>query len=101
MRRLRDYAPAALVLAAGIALWEAVVFAFAIEFYLLPAPHVIVQSLRETYPTLMEAGRYTFTEARIGYAHSGGGSPTAARPASVAPHLAGRVLASHLSSASG
>jgi NitT/TauT family transport system permease protein len=100
MRRLRDYAPAALVLAAGIALWEAVVFAFAIEFYLLPAPHVIVQSLRETYPTLMEAGRYTFTEAVIGYALGCGGGIAAAMLASRSPAFADLVLPYAVASAS-
>lgn len=100
MRRLRDYAPAALVLAAGIALWEAVVFAFSIEFYLLPAPHVIVQSLRETYPTLMEAGRYTFTEAVIGYALGCGGGITAAMLASRSPAFADLVLPYAVASAS-
>ncbi len=100
MRRLRDYAPAALVLAAGIALWEAVVFAFAIEFYLLPAPHVIVQSLRETYPTLMEAGRYTFTEAVIGYALGCGGGIAAAMLASRSPTFADLVLPYAVASAS-
>ena len=100
MRRLRDYAPAALVLAAGIALWEAVVFAFSIEFYLLPAPHVIVQSLRETYPTLVEAGRYTFTEAVIGYALGCGGGITAAMLASRSPAFADLVLPYAVASAS-
>ena len=100
MRRLRDYAPAALVLAAGIALWEAVVFAFSIEFYLLPAPHVIVQSLRETYPTLMEAGRYTFTEAVIGYALGCGGGIAAAMLASRSPAFADLVLPYAVASAS-
>ena len=100
MRRLRDYAPAALVLAAGIALWEAVVFAFSIEFYLLPAPHVIVQSLRETYPTLVEAGRYTFTEAVIGYALGCGGGIIAAMLASRSPAFADLVLPYAVASAS-
>src|SRR5258706_8264280 len=67
MGYVRDYGPAALVLVMGLVLWEAVVFAFSIEFYLLPAPHVIVQSLRETYPVLVEAGLYTFTEAVLGW----------------------------------
>ena len=41
MRAVRDYLPAVGVFVLGIALWEAAVFGFAIEFYLLPAPHVI------------------------------------------------------------
>ena len=81
MGRVREYAPAALVLVAGLLLWEAVVFAFSIEFYLLPAPHVIVHSLRETYPLLVEAGLYTFTEAVLGYALGCGGGILAAMAA--------------------
>ncbi|HYB41962.1 MAG TPA: ABC transporter permease [Candidatus Methylomirabilis sp.] len=99
-RRLRDYAPAALVLAAGIALWEAVVFAFSIEFYLLPAPHVIAQSLGETYPTLVEAARYTFAEALIGYAVGCGGGIAAAMLASRSPAFADLVLPYAVASAS-
>ena len=53
MGRVREYGPAAVVLVASLLLWEAAVYAFSIEFYLLPAPHVIVQSLRETYPVLV------------------------------------------------
>src|SRR5262249_376668 len=66
--RLRQYLPAAVVFVAAIALWEAVVFAFSIEFYLLPAPHVIVPNLLENYPVLIESGLYTLTEALAGYA---------------------------------
>jgi NitT/TauT family transport system permease protein len=100
MRRLRGYGPAALVLVAGIAAWEAVVFAFSIEFYLLPAPHVIVQSLRETYPVLVQAGLYTFTEAVIGYALGCGGGILAAMAASRAPALADLLLPYAVASAS-
>src|SRR5262249_43048387 len=41
--------------------------AFSIEFYLLPAPHVIVASLYQSYPVLLEASLYTFGEALAGY----------------------------------
>src|SRR5947209_3439229 len=85
MSRVRDYAPAALVLVLGLVLWEAVVVAFSIEFYLLPAPHVIVASLQETYPVLVEAGLYTFTEAILGYALGCGGGILAAMVASQSP----------------
>ena len=57
MSGLREHAPAVVV--------------FSIEFYLLPAPHVIVASLADTYPVLLQAGLYTFTEALIDR-HTGG-----------------------------
>src|SRR5207253_2870844 len=94
MSRVREYAPAALVLVLGLVLWEAVVVAFSIEFYLLPAPHVIVASLQETYPVLVEAGLYTFTEAVLGYALGCGGGILAAMVASQSPAFAGLVLPS-------
>ena len=100
MGRVREYAPAALVFVAGIALWEAVVFAFSIEFYLLPAPHVIVQSLQDTYPVLVQAGLYTFTEAVIGYAVGCGGGILAAMVASRSPGFADLVLPYAVASAS-
>src|SRR5437660_12860779 len=92
MSRVREYAPAALVLVLGLVLWEAVVVAFSIEFYLLPAPHVMVASLQETYPVLVEAGLYTFTEAILGYALGCGGGILAAMVASQSPAFAGLVL---------
>jgi len=97
---VREYGPAALVLAMGLLLWEAVVFAFSIEFYLLPAPHVIVRSLRETYPVLVEAGLYTFTEAVAGYALGCGGGLLAAMAASRSPVFAALVLPYAVASAS-
>jgi len=100
MGYVREYAPAALVLAMGLLLWEAVVFAFSIEFYLLPAPHVIVQSLRETYPVLVEAGLYTFTEAVLGWALGCGAGVLAAMVASCAPAFAALVLPYAVASAS-
>jgi NitT/TauT family transport system permease protein len=92
MGHVREYAPAALVLVGGLLLWEMVVFAFSIEFYLLPAPHVIVQSLWETYPVLVEAGLYTFTEALLGYALGCGAGMLAAMAASRWPGFAAVVL---------
>jgi len=100
MSRVREYAPAALVLVLGLVLWEAVVVAFSIEFYLLPAPHVIVASLQETYPVLVEAGLYTFTEAILGYALGCGGGILAAMVASQSPAFAGLVLPYAVASAS-
>ncbi len=100
MTRLREYLPAALVLVAGIALWEAVVVAFSIDFYLLPAPHVIVQNLLRNYPVLIEAGLYTFTEAVIGYALGCGGGILAAMAASRSPAFTDLVLPYAIASAS-
>src|SRR5215813_7866231 len=100
MRLAREYAPAALVLVAGLLAWEAVVYVFSIQFYLLPAPNVIVQSLRETYPLLIDAGLYTFTEAVIGYALGCGGGILAAMAASRSPAFAAIVLPYAVASAS-
>ena len=100
MRLAREYAPAALVLVAGLLAWEAVVYVFSIQFYLLPAPHVIVQSLRETYPLLVEAGIYTFTEAIVGWALGCGGGILAAMAASASPGFASLVLPYAVASAS-
>jgi NitT/TauT family transport system permease protein len=100
MRIVRDYAPAALVLVGGLIVWEAVVYLFSIEFYLLPAPHVIVQSLRETYPFLVEAGLYTFTEAVVGFALGCGGGILAAMAATTSPGFAALVLPYAVASAS-
>lgn len=100
MGRVREYAPAALVLVMGLLLWEGIVFAFSIEFYLLPAPHVIVQSLSETYPVLVEAGLYTFTEAVLGFVLGCGGGILAAMAASRSPAFAAVVLPYAVASAS-
>lgn len=98
--KLREYLPAAAVFVFGIALWEAVVWAFSIEFYLLPAPHVIVASFRETYPVLVEAGLYTFTEAVVGYALGCGLGVLAAMAASRSSGFADLVLPYAVASAS-
>jgi NitT/TauT family transport system permease protein len=100
MRLAREYGPAALVLVTGLLLWEAIVYLFSIEFYLLPAPHVIVQSLRETYPYLVEAGLYTFTEAVVGFALGCGGGILAAMAATTFPGFAALVLPYAVASAS-
>ena len=100
MRLAREYTPAALVLIGGLGLWEAVVYLFSIQFYLLPAPHVIVESLRETYPLLVEAGLYTFTEALVGFVLGCGGGILAAMAASTSPGFAGLVLPYAVASAS-
>jgi len=96
---IREYLPAVFVFVLGLAVWEAVVFVFAIEFYLLPAPHVIVMSVRDSYPVLLEAGLYTFTEAVVGYALGCGGGILAAMVASRSPEFAELVLPYAIASA--
>ena len=100
MRTIREYLPAALVLVLGLVAWEALVFVFSIEFYLLPAPHVILANFRESYPILLEAGLYTFCEALIGYAVGCGGGVVAAMAASRSPAFADLVLPYAVASAS-
>ncbi len=100
MRRLRENLPALGVFVLGIAAWEAFVFAFAIEFYLLPAPHVIVASLRQSYPVLLEASLYTFGEALAGYGLGCGLGLLAAMLSSRSPAFAGLVLPYAIASAS-
>jgi NitT/TauT family transport system permease protein len=100
MTAVREYLPAAVVLVAGLTAWEAAVFAFSIEFYLLPAPHVIAQSLVETYPVLVESALYTFTEALAGYALGCGGGIVAAMAASRSPAFSAVVLPYAVASAS-
>ncbi len=65
--RLWEYFPAVVVFALGIGIWETLVWALHIQFYLLPAPHVIITTLEENYPLLIEAGLYTFREALLGF----------------------------------
>jgi len=55
------------VFAVAMLTWEVLVWALRIQFYLLPAPHVIVTTLRENYPLLVEAGLYSFQEAVLGF----------------------------------
>src|SRR6266542_2377635 len=98
--KLREYLPAAVVFVAAIALWEGVVFAFSIQFYLLPAPHVIVANLYQNYPVLIEAGLYTFTEALVGYALGCGLGVIAAMLASRSPGFADLVLPYAIASSS-
>src|SRR5262249_36852910 len=91
-QRLREYAPAALILLGGVALWEGAVAVCWIEFSLRPAPHVIAANLRQTYPVLIEAGLYTFPEAVVGYALGCGAGILAAMVASRSPRFADLVL---------
>ena len=100
MRRVHEWLPVLGVFVLGLAAWEAFVYAFAIQFYLLPAPHVIVATFRENYPVLLEVGLYTFGEAVIGYAIGCGGGVLVAALASRFPSFAGVVLPYAIASAS-
>ncbi|MGH2405240.1 MAG: ABC transporter permease [bacterium] len=97
---IREYLPAAVTFAVAIALWELAVFGFKIQFYLLPAPHVIVQTFREQAPVLIEIGLYTFREAAIGYAIGCGAGVLAAMTASRSPAFADVILPYAIASAS-
>jgi NitT/TauT family transport system permease protein len=100
MRLIHEYLPVAGVFVLGLLLWEGLVLAFSIEFYLLPAPHVIVATLRQTYPFLVEAGLYTFREALAGYLLGCTGGVLIATLASRFPTLAGVALPYAIASAS-
>jgi len=100
VKAMREYVPAVLVFVFGIAVWEAAVAVFSIQFYLLPAPHVIVASLIDTFPLLVEAGLYTFTEAVLGWTIGCGAGILAAMLASRAPGFSDLVLPYAVASAS-
>jgi NitT/TauT family transport system permease protein len=67
-RRLRDWAPAAVVLVLGVALWEGLVRGLDIQRFLLPAPSVIVDAFWANRSELWSAGLFTFREALGGFA---------------------------------
>jgi NitT/TauT family transport system permease protein len=71
LRWLNAYGPAVLVFVLVIAAWEFTVLAFNVQVYLLPAPHIIAQTLVEQAGPLFDKGLYTFREALIGYAIGG------------------------------
>jgi NitT/TauT family transport system permease protein len=100
MRAARDFLPTLAVFVLGIALWEGAVFAWSIQFYLLPAPHVIVQTLAQTYPVLLEASLYTFGEALAGYGLGCGLGLLGAALASRSPGVAAVLLPYAIASAS-
>jgi NitT/TauT family transport system permease protein len=76
------------------------VFVGSIQFYLLPAPHVIVATLGQIYPVLLEASLYTFGEAVAGYGLGCGLAVLGAALASRSPALAGVLLPYAIASAS-
>ncbi len=96
----QEYLPAVAVFVAAIGLWEAFVFGFNIQFYLLPAPHVIVQTFRDNAAVLLEVGLYTFREALAGYFLGCGLGVMAAMASSRSPMFADLVLPYAIASAS-
>lgn len=61
------YAPPIAVFVLVTVVWELVVAAFNVQVYLLPAPHVIVQTFLDLAGSLLDKGWYTFREAFAGY----------------------------------
>src|SRR5215211_3514933 len=66
-RRASDWAPAAVVFAAGIAAWEGLVRGLDVQRFLLPPLSDILQAIREDPDTFITAGRITFIEALGGF----------------------------------
>jgi NitT/TauT family transport system permease protein len=62
-----DWAPAVVVFAAGIALWEGLVRGLDIQEFLLPPPSDIARTLWTERDTLWSAGWFTFEEALGGW----------------------------------
>jgi NitT/TauT family transport system permease protein len=67
-RRLVDWIPAAVVLVAGIALWQGLIVAFHVQQFLLPRPTSIATTFWHDRSELLSAGWYTFQEALGGFA---------------------------------
>ncbi len=61
------FAPALLIAAAVLILWEVLINAFNIKQFLLPRPSVILTTFLNVYPKLVSAGWYTFQNALWGY----------------------------------
>jgi NitT/TauT family transport system permease protein len=66
-RQAAEWAPAALVLIAVLAVWQGAVVAFDIKQFLLPKPTVIASAFWNDRHTLWPAGWYTFKEALGGF----------------------------------
>jgi NitT/TauT family transport system permease protein len=66
-RSLGDWAPAVVVFAVGIGLWEGLVRGLNVQEFLLPPPSQIVQTLWTERDTLWSAGWFTFQEAFGGW----------------------------------
>jgi len=70
--RLWDFLPAAVVLVAGIALWQVLVTVLHVQRFLLPKPTEIVSALVDNWHVLWSAGLFTFREAVGGFAIGSG-----------------------------
>jgi NitT/TauT family transport system permease protein len=66
-------APALIVAAAVLVLWEVLILIFSIEEFLLPRPSVIGGTMLENYPLLTSIGWNTFQNAFWGFAFGCGG----------------------------
>jgi NitT/TauT family transport system permease protein len=66
-RRARDWAPAVVVLALGIAAWEGLVRVLGVERFLLPPLSDILRTFWEQRSTFVDAGLFTFKEAFGGF----------------------------------
>ena len=71
-RRLRDWAPAAVVFILGIAAWEGLVRGLDVERFLLPPLSDILQTFWDDRDTFVSAGIFTFKEALGGFALGSG-----------------------------
>jgi NitT/TauT family transport system permease protein len=67
-RRARDWAPAVLVFALGIAAWEGYTRGGGVESFLLPPLSTILETVWEERDLLWSAGWFTFKEALGGFA---------------------------------
>jgi NitT/TauT family transport system permease protein len=66
-RRLRDWAPAAVVLVLGLVLWQLLVEALNVQRFLLPKPTEIASTFWDERHSLWSAGWFTFQEAVGGF----------------------------------
>jgi NitT/TauT family transport system permease protein len=67
IKQVREWAPALVVFALVIAVWEGSISAFHIQQFLLPRPSDIVKTFWTARHTLWPAGWYTFKEALVGF----------------------------------
>jgi NitT/TauT family transport system permease protein len=67
VKRVREWLPAVVVFALGIALWEGGTRGFDVERFLLPPLSDILETLWEEGDTLWSAGFFTFKEALGGF----------------------------------
>jgi NitT/TauT family transport system permease protein len=72
LQRLREWGPAVLVFALGIALWEGYTRGAGVERFLLPPLSDILQTLWEERDRFVSAGWFTFKEALGGFAIGSG-----------------------------